>query len=456
MKWTAWSVAALLVLGGSCKKKGEEPPASVPAPAAEAGAPVGPAATPDAMASSPAVPDDAGATAPPPSAPPPVLLVTQSRFVTELQPDGTTKQKPGPATLIVLRQAGAEWEPETIEDPDSNVFHKAMVFDPDGKGPAVLTIGAMGAYLKAWRKDGEEWTATTLWHPTFGGSFDRLRDVEIGDVTGDGISEIVIATHDQGVVGVLRQVDGAWQATELDRRPGIFVHEVEIGDIDGDGKNEFFTTPSQPNTSSGEQQGGGIDMYRWDGSTFVRTPVMWSDAAHAKEILVADLDGDGKAALLAVLEAKTEAGKDCTKDPAMVPLRIVLYEPDGNGGFAERTPTTLPDCMCRFLTWGDVDGDGTNELVAATKSAGVWLLRRPERGEGTAELIDGESGGFEHATLVADLDGDGVSEIVVAADNQGALRRYRWNPGSRSFDRETIFDLGTDQITWNVTAGILP
>ena len=457
MRWTAWGVLALLALGGACKKKGEDRQANVPAPTPEAGgAAAGPSSPADAGAA-PTPPGGADATGSTPSSPAatPVLLITQSRFVAELQPDGTTKQKPGPATLLVLRQAGPDWEPETIEDPDSNVFHKALVFDPDGKGPAVLTIGAMGAYLKAWRRDGEDWTATTLWHPTFGGAFDRLRDLEIGDVTGDGNPEIVIATHDQGVVGVLQQGDGAWKAAELDKRPGIFVHEVEIGDIDGDGKNEFFTTPSQPNTS-GEQQGGGIDMYRWDGSTFVRTPVVWSEAAHAKEILVADIDGDGTAALYAVLEAKTEAGSDCTKDPNMVPLRIVLYEPDGSGAFAERAAATLPDCMCRFLTWGDVDGDGSNEMVAATKNAGVWLLRRGERAEGTAERIDGDSGGFEHATLVSDIDGDGIADIVVAADDQGALRRYRWNPQTRSFDRETIFDLGGDQITWNVTAGVLP
>jgi hypothetical protein len=455
---TACIALALLAFGGACKKKGESRQVMVPPPAGDTGGGAVVEAQDAVQAPGPA---DAGAApaevdaARPAARPSPVLLLTQSRFIDELQPDGSTKSVPGPAALVLLRSIGAEWEPETIEDADSNVFHKAMEFDPDGQGPALLTIGAMGAYLKAWRKQGDSWSGTTLWHPTFGGEIDRLRDMEIGDVNGDGRPEIVIATHDQGVVGVLTQVNGAWQALELDKRPGIFVHEVEIGDVDGDGKNEFFTTPSQPNTTAATQQGGGIDMYRWDGTTYVRTPVMWSDQAHAKEILVADLDRDGKAALYGVLEARTEAGTDCTKDPNMVPLRIVLFEPDGQG-FAERAPATLPDCMCRFLTWGDIDGDGTNELVAATKNAGLWLLRRPERAMGTAELIDADSGGFEHATLVADLDGNGTAEIYAAADKQGQLRRYVWNAERKSFDRETIFELGGDQITWNVTSALLP
>jgi hypothetical protein len=450
MSKTAGLALALLALGGACKKKGEERqvplPPSVPAAPDGTAAPVARPTSDDSVAA-PAAPATPAAT--------PVLLLTQSRFIDELQPDGTTKSKPGPAALVILRRAGAEWEPETIEDADSNVFHKAMIFDPDGKGPAVVTIGAMGAYLKVWRKANDVWTATTLWHPTFGGTIDRLRDMELGDVNGDGKPEMVIATHDQGVVAVLQQDANGWQATELDKRPGIFVHEIEIGDVDGDGKLEFFSTPSQPNTTDATQQGGGIDMYRWDGAAYARTPVMWSDAAHAKEILAADLDGDGKAALYGVLEAKTEAGRDCTQDPAMVPLRIVLYEPEGTG-FAERAPMTLPDCMCRFLSWGDVDGDGTNEMVAATKNAGLWLLRRPERSEGTSERIDADSSGFEHATLVADLDGNGTAEIYVAADKQGELRRYLWNPQTKAFDRETLFVLGADQITWNITAGTLP
>ena len=40
---------------------------------------------------------------------------------------------------------------------------------------------------------------------------------------------------------------------------------------------------------------------------------------------------------------------------------------------------TLDDKLCRFLTVGDVDGDGTLEMVAAAAEAGLWLLR-PKNG----------------------------------------------------------------------------
>src|SRR5438045_3596335 len=77
----------------------------------------------------------------------------------------------------------------TRQAADSNAFHKAMPWQ-DG----FLTIGATKAMLKTWRFGDGAWSAVTRWNPTFGGKFDRLRDIERGDVDGDGKDDLVIAT----------------------------------------------------------------------------------------------------------------------------------------------------------------------------------------------------------------------------------------------------------------------
>jgi hypothetical protein len=103
-------------------------------------------------------------------------------------------------------------------------------------------VGGTAAALKLWRPGLEP---QVLWKADFGGRFSRLRDAEVADVLGDGVPTLVVATHDQGVVALVRP-DGAggFSAKEIDRQADTFVHEVEVGDLDGDGVLEVYATPA--------------------------------------------------------------------------------------------------------------------------------------------------------------------------------------------------------------------
>ncbi len=355
------------------------------------------------------------------------------------------KITPQPAKLAIWTKGDEGWTSSELLDPDSNVFHKAMAYDG-----GILTIGAMGAKLKHWKRDGDAWAGTTLWEKSWGGKFDRLRDVELGDVDGDGKDDIVIATHDQGVVAVGKiNDDGTVGFQEMDQKADTFVHEIEIGDIDGDGKNEFYATPSGRNSSSMESQEGGVrryDLQDIDG-TYVGTQVAHWDISHAKEILVADVDGDCTDELYAVREAHTRKD-DKGKVQILDPVTIYRVKPDGKGGYSNDPVATIDDKQLRFLVPGDVDGDGRMELVAASWKAGLFLLELNTEGTFNRTLIDADSAGFEHATHVADIDGDGKVEIYVGADNQGAFNQYTWN--GKDFTKVNIGAIGERHFTWNI------
>ena len=81
--------------------------------------------------------------------------------------------------------------------------------------------------------------------------FNRMRDAEIGNLYGEGIPAIAVATHDQGVVGVVRRTGSGFDVQELDRQANRFVHEIELGDLNTDGAMEVYATPSEPNTLAG-------------------------------------------------------------------------------------------------------------------------------------------------------------------------------------------------------------
>ena len=110
---------------------------------------------------------------------------------------------------------------------------------------------------------------------------------------------------------------------------------------------------------------------------------------------------------------------------------------------------TLDDTLCRFLTAGDVDGDGSLEMVAAAFKSGLWLLK-PGEPTWSVESIDKESSGFEHAAILTDLDEDGVDELYVASDRDGEIRRYVWRDGQP--ERQVIHRHtdGLSRFTWNL------
>ncbi len=374
----------------------------------------------------------------------PTLLLAQAQFV---KVDG--KPKPGPALLTLWRKAPEGWTSTKLEDPESNVFHKAIA-TPDG----VYTIGAEGAFLKRWKMVDGAWKAEALWNPRWDGKFNRVRDLEIGDVDGDGTDDLVMATHDVGVVAVGRWKDGKLDVTELNRQPDTFVHEIELGDVDGDGKNEIYATPSGRNQSSGKSQPGKVVRFAWNAATGSFDTAVVDDLgeSHAKEILCTDLDGDKKSELFSVVEAETvlEGGK-----PKIVrPVEIRQYTPQKDGSYKHGVVATIDDLQTRFLVHGDLDGDGTQELVAAAMKSGIWVIRKDAR-DWSAENIERNSSGFEHASWPADLDGDGKLELYVASDEQRELRSYAWNPASKVYEKTVIGAIPASTITWNVTSGTL-
>ena len=445
MRLSSLAVSVVLCLAAGCggnkskdnPSKPEPQPGPSPSATAEQAQPKPPAAEAAPSAAAPSATPDAL---------PNGLLLAYAQFETE---GGKVLPKPGPARLEILTRKGGKWEVQVLQDPDSNVFHKVMAYELPGAGKGLLSLGGMEAAVKHWRPKDGKLTATTLWTEKFGGKWNRMRDAEVADVYGDGKPTIVVATHDQGVVAALKpDSKGGVDVVKLGAKPNTFVHEIEIGDIDGDQVLEVYATPSEPNKLDGGEQHG--EVWRFIPKTG-KGPEIAADLGnrHAKEIYVGDVDGDGADELYVAVEALT-TGKGASLR-LKEPVEIRRYDKDTPAD-AGQVVATLPDRLCRFLTVGDVDGDGKKEMIAAAYRSGLWLLRPPatEGGKWSVDNIDRESSGFEHSSVLADLDADGKDELYVAADEQGELRRYVWQDGKHT--RETIHsrELPGQMLTWNI------
>ncbi len=376
------------------------------------------------------------------------LVLALAEF--KVAPDGRVLPEPMPAKLLMLAKRGGSWISRFLVDPQSNAFHKAMAYQPPNGVPGILTLGANAATIKLWRPGAGGLKSETLWEATFGGKHNRMRDAEIGNLLGAGQSNIAVATHDQGVVAVVSPRTEGVEIKELDRRPDTFVHEIEIGDLDDDGVNEIYATPSEPNRFDGTPQRGSVVRYI-PGRNEGRTVVIDLGTRHAKEILVSDVDGDGRQELYVSVEAETEGKGESMRIRQPVEIRRYTMT---EGELRGTVVATLDDALCRFLTFGDVDGDGRRELVAAPWKSGLWLLR-PQKNPSepwAISSIDKDSSGFEHAAYLTDLDGNGRDELYVASDGNGEVRRYMWQDGKPIREIIHRHPVPDAIITWNIMA----
>jgi len=354
-----------------------------------------------------------------------------------LDKDETGKPLPLPAQAGILSRGTTGWIYQNIEDSDSNMFQKAMVYEPIPGKAGILTLGGNKATIKLWSKGA---SSEMVWQEDFGGRVSLMRDGEVADIYGDGTLAIAVATHDQGVVAIVRpSEDGGYQVEELDRQEDTIVHEVEIGDLDGDGQLEVYATPSEPNRFDGTPQPGKVVRYvpaKKEG----RMVVADLGDRHAKEILVLDVDGDGTDELYVSVEAVTGGQVEIHRfDADTDPTQGVMI-------------AELPDKLCRFLTAGDIDGDGKKEMVAATHKSGLWLLKPgvDAKTRWAVESIDKESSGFEHASILTDLDGDGLDELYVASDDHKEVRRYVWEGGKPVREVIHTYPENLSVFTWNI------
>lgn len=429
-------VAVGLALLALCASVGCEGTKSTPAEAPIVEASANADADPAAPRSAAAIPDSL----------PNGLLLAFSQYQLV---DGEATSEPGPARFDILTREGGEWKTEVIEDPQSNIFHKVLPLTPRGQPPGFLTASGTDAYVKFWKRNKKgKLQSTVLWHPDFGGNFNRIRDVEVADLDGDGADEIVVATHDQGVVAILRQrPNNKWKVERIYERKDTFVHEIEIGDVDGDGVPEVYATPTPPNRLFATQAG---DVLRFvPQSDEAPTTVAALGRRHAKEIYVGDVDGDGKDELYVPVEARTTGRGADLRIVEPVEIRRYDVETPSDAGIVV---ATIPDQHARFVTAGDVDGDGRKEMVVASFSTGLWLLRpgKDPKSEWGVENIDRDSGGYEHAARFADLDGDGIDELYVADDKQGELRRYVWVDHRPKREVIQKRDVSRSRLTWNI------
>jgi hypothetical protein len=265
-------------------------------------------------------------------------------------------------------------------------------------------------------------------------------DLEVGDINGDGLSDIVVMSgqsYSNPNLSVLTQLAGGDFSPVASYNVGsnILTSGVGVGDVDGDGKSDVVVSygGNRPNAS--------IGLYLQNGSgTLTSPPTSLTSYDIPESVDVADVNLDGKQDVIVLHGGWVAAG---------------VYLQQADGSLAPEDLYSLPYASHynkHGLAIGDINNDGRPDIAIADYNNGLVILygSNNQAPQAFDENVAAKEDTSAYVTLDAtDPDGNALAYVIVQTPANGSLSGSAPN---LTYTPNPNFN-GTDSFTFKVNDG---
>jgi hypothetical protein len=306
--------------------------------------------------------------------------------------------------------------------------YSVSIGDLDGDGKSDLAVANLGSNtVSVFRNN------STSGGVSFEGKVDFTTgvnpiSVSITDLNGDGKPDLAIANSGSNTVSVLKNISTSGTvnfAAKVDFSTGSLPQAVSTGDIDLDGRPDMVVVNQGGNNTSvyrNTSSGGDIN------SGSFAAKVDFASGSGPKSVSIGDIDGDGKPDVVVANSASSDVGVLRNTSASGV---------INSGSFAPCVFFTTNFGGEGYNPWsvriGDIDGDGKPELVVANFLDNINVLSTVSvfRNISTSGSVNFTArvnfypGSKASSVSIGDLDGDGKPDVAVSNYNSSNVSVFR-------------------------------
>ena len=308
---------------------------------------------------------------------------------------------------------------------DNSIKAITPIQDISGDGISDLVVGSEDGFVRCFNGNSSG-PADVLWEIEIGSVYNQNDLCIIEDINNDGVNDVIAGKTGIGAVNALSGNTGEllWTYSTSQFGSGGWIYQVWCKyDYNNDGSPDVLAS------SGGSAVGGSRRIFCIDGLTGIAIWVKFTDGPNFSVIGVEDFTGDGKPD---VIGGASDANETSGRVLGM----------NGENGNIEWTYVTAGSSVWALEQADDINNDGIKEIIAGCSLSSFYYLINPDNGS----VINSGPGGDSFILRFEKLDdvnGDGYSDFALA--KSGSLAMV-----VDGFNGSNIWAVSLADQSWNV------